>query len=104
MDFSNLDLTSFAGIAGSVWVLINVLKWRWGKWVSGKEQYLAVGLPVLTAVVMKVAGWGFVTGMNWWQMLTGALAAGLASQVMHDKLEPGVASAWDHLKSMATGK
>ena len=103
MDFSNLDFTSFAGIAASVWVVLEVLKKRF-KWVDGNEEYLAVGLPVLAAVAMKLTHWGFVAGMNWWQALTGALIAGLASQVMHDKLGPGVSSAWDHLKTMVTGK
>lgn len=102
MDFSTFDLTSFAGIAAGVWGVLEALKWRF-KWIDGKEQYLAVGLPVVTAAVMKMAHWGFVTNMNWWQALTGALVAGLASQVMHDKLGPGAASAWDHLKGMVTG-
>lgn len=102
MDFSTLDFTSFAGIAASVWGILEALKARF-KWVDGKEEYLAVGLPVLTAVGMKVAHLGFVSHMNWWQALSGALVAGLASQVMHDKLGPGLASGWDHLKGMVTG-
>lgn len=103
MDFSQFDFTSFAGIAATVWGLLEALKARF-KWVDGKEEYLAVGMPIVTAVAMKLLHWGFVAGMGWKQLLAGALAAGLASQVMHDKLGPGLASAWDHLKGLVTGK
>jgi hypothetical protein len=110
MDFSNLDFTSFAGIAASTWGLLEALKWRF-KWVDGIEEYLAVGLPVVVGVAMKLAHWGFVAGMDWKQLLAGAVMAGLASQVMHDKLGPGLSTAKDHAKSvwswtkdMVTGK
>lgn len=103
MDFSNFDFSSFAGIAAAGWGLLEALKSRF-KWVDGKEEYLAIGLPVVTAVVMKLFHWGFVAGMGWKQLLAGAVAAGLTSQLMHDKLGPGLSSGWDHLKSMVTGK
>lgn len=102
MDFSSFDFTSFAGIAAGVWGVLEALKTRF-KWVDGKEEYLAIALPVVTSVAMKLLHWGFVAGMGWKQLLAGALAAGLTSQVMHDKLGPGLSSAWDHLKGMVTG-
>lgn len=104
MDFlSNLDLTSFAGLAASGWVLLEALKWRF-KWVDGKEEYLALAMPLLGGVVMKLAHWGFAANMSWWQLVVGAVMAGLTSQVMHDKLGPGVSTAMAQAKSAVSGK
>lgn len=103
MDLSNVDFTSFAGIAASVWGLLELAKARF-KWVDGIEEYLAVGMPVVVGIVMKLMHWGFVAGMDWKQLLSGAVVAGLASQVMHDKLGPALTAGFAHAKSLVTGK
>lgn len=103
MDLSNVDFTSFAGIAAGTWGLLEALKARF-KWVDGLEEYLAVALPVVVGAAMKLLHWGFVAGMDWKQLLSGAVVAGLASQVMHDKLGPALKTGYAHCKAMVTGK
>lgn len=105
LDFSNWNLTTFAGVAAAVWGVLEGLKSRF-KWVDGIEEYLAVALPVAVVAFMKWQHFGYA-GNTWYQALLGALGAGLASQVAHDKLPAAWSTLWDHAKglwSLVSGK
>lgn len=88
----NLDFTSFAGLALSIWGLLELLKKRFA-WVDGHEEVLALALPAVVGVGMKLSHWGFAADLSWMQIVSGALMAGLAAQVAHDKV-PAAASSF----------
>lgn len=97
----DLDFTSFAGISLSIWGLLEILKKRFD-WVSGHEQLLALVLPAVVGAGMKLSHWGFAANLSWMQVISGALMAGLAAQVMHDKAPAAVSSMVNTAKA-ATG-
>lgn len=105
LDFASWNMTTFAGVAAAVWGLLELLKNRF-KWVDGIEEYMAVVMPMAVVAVMKWWHLGYA-GNSWGQALLGALGAGLASQVAHDKIPAAWATLWDHAKglwSAVTGK
>ena len=77
------------GLVGATMGLIGFLKSKWA-WIDGKEEGLALALPVVMAALAKFAGCTADFAMLGWKpMLFGALAAGLVAQYGHDKvLEP----------------
>lgn len=105
MDLASWSLTTFAGVAAAVWGLLELLKTRF-KWVDGIEEYLAVVMPMAVVACMKWWHLGYA-GNSWGQALLGALGAGLASQVAHDKLPAAWGTLLGHAKSLwfsVTGK
>lgn len=96
LDWSTWNMTTFAGVAAAVWGVLEALKARF-KWVDGIEEYLAVVLPMVVVAVMKWQHLGYA-GNSWLQAELGALGAGLASQVAHDKLPAAWGTLLDHAK------
>lgn len=81
----NFDLTSLAGVAAFVTMLIGALKKLFPKWVDGKEPLLAVIFPVVIVVVLKLTGGAFGSE-SWVNAIIGAIASGLGAGVVHDKI------------------
>jgi hypothetical protein len=81
-----MDIKVFALIMVATTAVVGGLKKSFA-WVSGKEEFLAVVLPVLFTIIAKVAGMFHET--DWVAALTWAFGSGLGAGVLHDKfVEP----------------
>lgn len=66
--------------------LVGFLKSKFS-WVDGKEEGLALALPVVLAAAAKWAGCtAAFAQLGWKPMLVGAAVAGLVAQFGHDKV------------------
>ena len=79
-------LGAFAGLIAVTVGIIEFLKKRFD-WVDGKEDLLALALPVVMAASAKALNCtaDFVQG-SWSSVLVGSFVAGLAAQYSHDKI------------------
>lgn len=74
------------GLVAATMALVGFLKSKFS-WVDGKEEGLALVLPMLLAAAAKWAGCTAAFAMLGWKpMLVGAAVAGLVAQYGHDKL------------------
>lgn len=80
----HLDLKTMGGIILATMGIVGGLKHLFQKWVKGKEPFLALALPFVFAIVSKLSG--NFKGTSWIDLLVGAVLAGLASQISHDKI------------------
>ncbi len=79
-----IDTKVFTLIALATLAGIEILKGFFPKLISGKEQQLAIVLPILFTVGAKAAGWFHST--DWVNALLWALGDGATAGVAHDKL------------------
>lgn len=80
----SIDAKVFALIASGTLLAVAALKRGLPSWVTGKEEFLALILPVLFTVVAKVLGAFKAT--DWVDALVWAVGAALAAGVAHDKI------------------
>lgn len=79
-----IDEKVFTLISLGVLFTISALKRGFPTWIAGKEEFLAMVLPVAFTIIAKVLGAFKVT--DWVTALIAAIGAGLAAQVLHDKV------------------
>ncbi|MEM3097482.1 MAG: hypothetical protein QXU32_02015 [Nitrososphaerales archaeon] len=81
-----LYLGAFTGLIAATVAIIEFLKKKFS-WVDGKEDLLALVLPVAIAASAKVFNCtaDFVQG-SWSSVLIGSFVAGLIAQYSHDKI------------------
>jgi len=80
-----VDTSTIAGVALAAYLLVGTLKHAWPNWASGKEQLLSLIGSIVIGAVMKKWGAAFQT-MNWGNLATQCMIAGILSQLFHDKL------------------
>ena len=78
------DFTTWAGIAGGVALMIEVLKTLIPA-MKGREPHVAIVLVVLIAATTKSAGAGF-SDVAWPHMVFQAILIAAAPGVLHDKV------------------
>ena len=79
------DLTTFAGVSVVATFVVEIAKKFLGDKLKGREALVALVLGVALAVASKFAGIGFVD-TGWLMLVMTGLGAGVASQVVHDKV------------------
>jgi len=79
-----IDAKVFALIASGTLLAVAALKRGLPSWVTGKEEFLALILPVLFTIVAKVLGAFKAT--DWIDALVWAVGAALTAGIAHDKL------------------
>lgn len=79
-----VDEKVFTLISMGVLFAISALKRGFPNWVGGKEEFLALVLPVAFTIAAKVLGAFKAT--DWVSALIAAIGAGLAAQYVHDKV------------------
>lgn len=82
MDIGQIDVKMFSLIAAGTLALIGALKKSFPAWVGGKEELLALALPVAFVVIAKLCGG--LHGTEWVDALLKAVGAGVASGAAHD--------------------
>lgn len=80
----SIDVKVFGLITAGVVFAVAVLKRAIPSWVEGKEEFLALVLPVAFTVVAKLLGAFKAT--DWIDALAWAIGAALAAGIAHDKL------------------
>lgn len=78
-------------IAAATTAIVGALKKAFPGWVSGKEELLAIALPILFVVVCKTSG--LYKGTDWVDSLIWAVGGGVGSGLAHDYVvNPVIAS------------
>lgn len=79
-----MDLKVFALMTAVTTGLVGGLKKAFPTWVSGKEELLALVIPVAFVIVAKIAGTFHDT--DWVDVLLVAVGSGVGSGIAHDKI------------------
>lgn len=80
----SMDLKTVAGIMVATTAAIGGVKKLFREWVKGKEPFLALAIPLVFAVVSKLAGGWKAT--SWADLLVAVFFAALGSGLLHDKM------------------
>lgn len=76
----------WASLVAATMAVVGFLKSKFD-WVDGKEEFLALGVPVVLAAAAKLLGCtADFTMLPWKEMLVGSFVAGLVAQFGHDKV------------------
>ena len=76
----------WAALVAATMAAVGFLKSKFS-WVDGKEEFLALVVPVVLAAAAKLLGCTAAFAvLPWKEMLVGSFVAGLVAQFSHDKL------------------
>lgn len=81
MDTFNPKL--FALVTVLTTAIVGAVKKAFPKWADGKEPLLAVAIPVVSIVVLKLSGQ--IHGTDWIDAMILAVGSGFGAGVIHDK-------------------
>lgn len=80
----SIDAKVFALIASGTLLAVAALKRALPSWVTGKEEFLALILPVAFTIAAKA--FGAFKATDWVDALIWAVGAALAAGISHDKI------------------
>lgn len=63
--------------------IVGALKKAWPTWVTGKEELLAMVVPILLVPVLKLT---HVADLSWASIIITVLFSGVGAGVLHDKI------------------
>lgn len=79
-----IDAKVFAMLSAFTAAVIGAVKKAFPKWTDGKEELLAVVIPLVLVTLLKIAGVFKETG--WDSAVVAAIGMGLAAGIGHDKI------------------
>lgn len=80
----DFDLSTFAGIAMAVMMAVQGLKKMFPAFMVGKEEGVAMLLPLVLGVISKLSG--SFAELDWSNFVILLLLSGMTSQIAHDKM------------------
>lgn len=77
------EIAALALVATLTTAFVGAIKKAFPKWTDGKEELLALALPMIVFVVFKTT---HVVDLTWARVVIDAVGGGLLAGVAHDKI------------------